>query len=176
MRLVVLALCAGALAYPLTMDAQSHQASSTVRLEPTAAEVSRGRQIVAQLHARHPFIQLMEFGGLTDNVSLMLPIPTSAWRRLSTSDKAALVRYVGDAVSRARAHPGEYMTTPPSAPAYDAIRSKVAKIRDGHWQIMGGTLVGGDDMDEGDVLACGDELPECDDARSASTLLAAWSR
>ena len=54
-------------------------------------------------------------------------------------------------------------------------QSRVSNLRDGNWLIMVGTLVEhGTDMDEGDVLACGNSYDGCQEAKTARALLAKW--
>ena len=146
------------------------------RETPTDAEDARARVILAAQHRRHPFLgRVSEFGGATTDVSLMLAMPTAEWISLSHADKAALVRYMNTQPAVARWHPERFTDTPRSAPLYETIIGRVSKIRDGNWFIMGGTLVEhGTDMDEGDVLACGNTYGECQEAKTARVLLAKW--
>jgi hypothetical protein len=148
------------------------------RERPTDAEDSRARAILAGQHRRHAFLgKVSEFGGATRDVSLMLAMPTAEWRALSTADKAALVRYMNTQPPLARWHPERFTDTPRSAPLYETIIGRVSKIRDGNWFIMGGTLVEhGTDMDEGDVLACGNSYDGCQEAKTARALLAKWKQ
>jgi hypothetical protein len=146
------------------------------RETPTDAEDARARSILSAQHRRHAFLgKVSEFGGATTDVSLMLAIRTAEWRALSTADRAALVRYMNTQPALARWHPERFTDTPRSAPLYETIIGRVSKIRDGNWFIMGGTLVEhGTDMDEGDVLACGNSYDGCQEAKTARALLAKW--
>jgi hypothetical protein len=147
-----------------------------------AADVddTRARAILAAQHARHSFLgKVSEFGGATRDVSLWLPMLTADWRRLSIADKAAIVRYMNEQPARARRNPQQYIDISRAAPLYPTIVERVSKVAEGNWFIMGGQLVDqGTDMDEGDILACGDATEEtgCDDAQRAVTLLTKWGR
>ena len=81
--------------------------------------------------------------------------------------------------ARARRNPEHYIDVPPSAPLDPTIVERVSKISDGDWFVMGGQLVdNGTDMDEGDILACGDSYggSGCDASHRASALLAKWKQ
>jgi hypothetical protein len=151
-----------------------------VLTEGATADDARVRAILAEQHARHSFSgKVSEFGGATTAASLRLAIPTSDWRRLSIADRASIVRYMDQQPARARRSPEQYIDISRSAPLYPTIVERVSKISDGDWFVMGGQVVEhGTDMDEGDILACGDRYDEsgCDASHRASALLAKWKQ
>ncbi len=151
-----------------------------VRTEGATEDEARALAILAEQHARHSFLgKVLEFGGATSDVSLWLPMPTADWRRLSVRDRAAIVRHMNEQPASARRNPEHYIDVSRSAPLYPTIVERVSKISDGDWFVMGGQLVDNStDMDEGDILACGDSYggSGCDASHRASALLAKWKQ
>jgi len=122
-------------------------------------------RVIRSVQARYPFLHVMEFGGMTDQPSIVFAMPLSVWQALSGSERAALITYMATVPAAARATLEKFIDTPRDAPAYSLILRNVRSIPDGAWQIFVGRQVRAHgrvvDLETDSTVACGPAIAGC---------------
>jgi hypothetical protein len=140
-------------------------AAAQAAVATASADRAAGLRVVKAIHARYPFLHVMEFGGMTDHPSIIFAMPLASWQALSKRERRALIAYMATMPAAARAAPERFIDTPRNAPAYSLIWRAVKRIPDGAWQIMVGTPVRAHgqivDMDLDHAVACGSAIADC---------------
>lgn len=145
--------------------ARSHRADAQAADATASADRAAGLRVVKAIHARYPFLHVMEFGGMTDQPSIVFAMPFSVWRALSAHERGALITYMAAMPAAARATPERFIDTPRDAPAYGLILRNVRSIPDGAWQIFVGRPVRAHgrvvDLETDSTVACGPAIAGC---------------
>lgn len=128
------------------------------------AQERAGAAIYRRLVATYPFAKPYVSGYLTSRARVDWYVPRTEWNRLTSSQRAAVVRYMPELVARAVRDPAQYLELPSTAPVYPAAVASVRAMDKGQWAIGVGTLTGrGTDrtitLDA--MIVCGATAPEC---------------